>query len=573
MPKIFKDPSRHFKSSDHQNKPHITLVNGMPFKNLANYIYNGIKEINDEAIVRSANQMGYSIIYFTNPKKSIESTIFKNKEEVKTGRAKLKLVIAGLIINAEKDTNLKSNSKIAVALTSLRNLAFDFDHDIKAGDLKKPLQKILNEITTPKEEQRKKLTSPHRFTRLHGRGIDRQALSRFNKMDEVELNNLMNLIFPSNNINPLDRKALVAQYDSSKNSIQSMQKFINIYIHLRTTTTSNLVGIAKALGDVQDIKIFCQAWAKTRRDLSGNAYVKSKCAIHAWASQMDAIVAVLNKRLFQMQSANTPYSNIFAAKVNGVEKNIYSSPISPAGSFADDSVQSPTDNLSPGYLLEDSAEKALSETIKKYVVKNTENIQRKINFINSSSQVVTQGQTFIDSEKFESTNPRLMSSPTTLTPSVVEKLQSGSVSLSDDLYFSILSPINSPSTFPQRQQSPALSNQQSIGDEEFKHLLAQLSMNPNSSEKFNNGENENIEDNLNSEEVDFLAMTNYGNPEGTPEKSDSYRPQTIQDKLKSVSRKFSKKLTYEPMPTQQVLISNPNPSTTNAINNSINNRN
>jgi hypothetical protein len=573
MPKIFKDPSRHFKSSDHQNKPHITLVNGMPFKNLANYIYNGIKEINDEAIVRSANQMGYSIIYFTNPKKSIESPFFKNKEEVKTGRAKLKLVIAGLIINAEKDINLKSNSKIAVALTSLRNLAFDFDHDIKAGDLKKPLQKILNEITTPKEEQRKKLTSPHRFTRLHGRGIDRQALSRFNKMDEVELNNLINLIFPSNNINPLDREALVAKYDSSKNSIQSMQKFINIYIHLRTTTTSNLVRLAEAMGNVQDIKIFCQAWAKTRRDLPGNAYVKSKCAIHAWASQMDVIVAVLNRRLFQMQSANTPYTNIFSAKLNGAEKNIYSSPISPAGSFADDSVQSPTDDLSPGYLAEDSADRKLLAIINKATPKNTDSIKRTINFYTPPSQVPNQGQTFIGSDNNELTNPRLMSSPTTLTPSVIERLQSGSVSLSDDLYFSVLSPINSPSTFPQRQQSAALSNQQPIGDEEFNHLLAQLSMNPNSSEKINNGENENIEDNLNSEEVDFLAVTNYGNPEGTPEKSDSYRPQTIQDELKSVSRKFSKKLTYEPMPTQQVSNTNPNPSISNATNNSINNRN
>lgn len=69
MPKIFKDPSRHIKPSDHHNKPHITLVNGMHVKNLANYIYNGMKDISDEAIVRSTSQRGYSIIYFTNPKK------------------------------------------------------------------------------------------------------------------------------------------------------------------------------------------------------------------------------------------------------------------------------------------------------------------------------------------------------------------------------------------------------------------------------------------------------------------------------------------------------------------------
>jgi hypothetical protein len=142
-------------------------------------------------------------------------------------------------------------------------------------------------------------------------------------MDDVELNNLINLIFPSNNVNTVDKNALIAHYVISKNSIQIMQKFINIYIHLRTTTTSNLVGIAKALGDVKLMEVFCQAWAKTRKDFSNNAYVKSKCAIHHWASEMDVIVAVLNKRLFQMQSANTPYFNTFAAKINGAEKNIF----------------------------------------------------------------------------------------------------------------------------------------------------------------------------------------------------------------------------------------------------------
>ena len=69
MPKIFKDPSRHIKPSDHRNKPHITLVNGMPVKNLASYIFNGIKEISDENIIRSTSKNGYSIIYFTDPKK------------------------------------------------------------------------------------------------------------------------------------------------------------------------------------------------------------------------------------------------------------------------------------------------------------------------------------------------------------------------------------------------------------------------------------------------------------------------------------------------------------------------
>ncbi len=591
MPKILKDPIRHFKPSDHHNKPHITLVNGMTPKNLANYFYNGIKDINDEAIVRSANQRGYSIIYFTNPGRSIENSIFKNKDEVKEARGKLKFFIAGLIVNFEKNFEFKANSKIKVALNSLRALAHDFDHDIKAGDLKKPLQKILNEITTPKEERLRKLTSPHRFTHLHVRGIDRQALSRFNKMDDVELNNLINLIFSNNNINPLDKEKLLLHIESSKNCIQSMKKFISLYIHLRTTTTSNLVRLAEAVCKVSDIEIFCKAWAKTRKDLPNNTYVKSKCAIHAWASQMDVIIAVLNRRLFQMQSANTPYSNIFSTKVNGSEKNIFSSPISPLGSITYDATLSPTDNLSPGYLFEDSPDKKLLEIISKAEPKITGNIKRTIKFNDSPTQVINQDQSFIGSDKIESKNPRFMSSPTTLTPSVIERLQNSRSSLSDELYFSALSPINSPTTFLQRQPSSIVANQQPINDEEFNQLLDELAFNDNfamgletrrNRNDVNNSNSEgfnpmfdggNAQAYLNSEETDFLTNANYGNIERTPEKPDPDVPSSMENEIQSILRKASSKLTYEPMPTQQVLNSNPNPSITNAINNSINNRN
>ncbi len=589
MPKVFKDPSRHFKHSDHQNKPKITLVNGMSFKSLVEYVYNGIKELNDESILRSTNQRGYSIIYFTDPKKTIENSIFKNKDEIKIGRAKLKFFITGLIINAEKDANLATNSRIKVELTSLRKLVYDFDHDIKAGDLKKPLQKILNEITTPKGERLRKLTSPHRFTHLHGRGIDRQALSRFNKMDDLELNNLISLIFPNKNINPLDKKKLLLHIESSKNFIQSMQIFINLYIHLRTTTTSSLVRLAKTLCKVSDIEIFCKVWAETRKELPNDTYLKSKFAIHAWASQMDVIVAVLNRRLFQMQSANTPYSNIFSTKVNGSEKNIFSSPISPLGSITYDATLSPTDNLSPGYLFEDSLDKKLLETISKAETKITCNIKRTIDFNDSPSQVLKQSQTFIDSGKIESTSPRLMSSPTTLTPSVIERLQNSRSSLSDKLYFSALSPINSPTTFPQRQPSPTVANQQPINDEEFNQLLDELAFNDNfamgletrryrndvnnsNSEGFNSMfDGGNAQAYLNSEEINYFTNADYANIERTPEKPDPDATQSVQNKIQSTVRKASSKLTYEPMPTQQGSNTNPNPSITNAINNSTNN--
>ncbi len=570
MSKIFKDPSRHFKHSDHQNKPKITLVNGMSFKSLTEYIYNGIKELNDESILRSANQRGYSIIYFTDPKKTIENSIFKNKDEIKIGRAKLKLVIAGLIINAEKDANLATNSRIKVELTSLRKLVHDFDHDIKAGDLKKPLQKILNEITTPKGERLRKLTSPHRFTHLHVRGIDRQALSRFNKIDDLELNNLISLIFPNNNINPLDKEKLLLHIESSKNFIQSMQKFINLYIYMRTTTTSNLVSLAKTLCKVSDIEIFCKVWAETRKELPNDTYLKSKFAVHAWASQMDVIVAVLNRRLFQMQSANTPYSNIFSTKVNGSEKNIFSSPISPLGSITYDATLSPTDNLSPGYLIEDSGEKKLLETINKAKAQTIDKIKKNIEFTEPPSHPVDGGMQGQNSTEVTPSQAKDIKPNAFLSASLEEKLEHDVMSSSGEFY-SFLSPIKSPTTFPQRRSSSTIANQQALRDEELNQLIADLSIKPNTSASFINFDNVNIEDYLNSEEINYFTNADYANTERTPEKPDPNATQSVQNKIQSIVRKASSKLTYEPMPTQQGSNTNPNPSITNAINNSTNN--
>ena len=242
-------------------------------------------------------------------------------------------------------------------------------------------------------------------------------------------------------------------------------------------------------------------------------------------------------------------------------------------------------------MFEDSPDKKLLEIISKVEPKITGNIKRNIKFNDSPSQVVNQDQPFIGLDKIESKNPRLMSSPTTLTPSVIERLQISRSSLSDELYFSALSPINSPTTFPQRQPSSTLANQQAISDEEFNHLLDELALNDNFSmgleirrnrNDVNNSNSEgfdpmfdggNAQAYLNSEETNFLTNTDYGNIERTPEKPDPDASQPLQNKMHSILRKASSKLNYEPMPTQQVLSSNPNPSITNAINNSINNRN
>lgn len=359
MPRVWKKP-------DHHNKPHITLVNGMPFKSLAIYIYNGIKEIKEETIVRSTSKNEFSIIYFTNPKKTFESSSFRNNKDIKEARAKLKFFIAGLVHNLEKNIDSNNNLKIQMSLNSLRELAHDFDRDIKISDLKNPLEIILKEITTPKELKRKKITSPYKSITLYSRGINRQALSRFNNMGVEESNNLINFIFSSIKINPADAQKMSSHANSAKQSIQCMQKFIEKYLELgyqrkhkfglRTITTSELVHCANTFENLEDLKLFCEAWAKARKSVSSNSG-EGVSALFGWRKEVDAIVAVLNKRLFQAQSACTPYSNIFKPNSGGADTNIFLSPNSPTGALANNSNQSPVDTLSPGLLIEDSTEK------------------------------------------------------------------------------------------------------------------------------------------------------------------------------------------------------------------------
>ncbi len=548
---------RVWNKTDHHNMPSITFVNGMSFKSLVEYFYNGIKEIKDESIVRSTCKNGFLIIYFTNPKKTFEGSIFRKKRDIKVARARLKFFIAGLAHNLEKNIDSKNNLKIQIALKSLRDLAHDFDRDIKISDLKNPLKIILNEITTPKELKRKKITSPYKFMTLYSHGINRQALSRFNKMGAEESNNLVNFIFSSIQIDPTDAQRMSSHANSAKHSIQCMQKFIEKYLQLgnqgkrefgvRTITTSELVYCAKNFENLEDLKLFCEAWAKARKGVSSNSG-EGVSALFGWRKEVDAVVAVLNKRLFQAQSASTPYSNIFKSNINGAEKNIFLSPNSPTGALANNSNQSPVNTLSPGLLIEDSADKKLLETINKAKAQTIDKIKKNIKFTEPPSHPVDGGMQGQNSTEVTPSQAKDIKPNAFLSASLEEKLEHDVMSSSGEFY-SFLSPIKSPTTFPQRRSSSTIANQQAIEDEELNQLIADLSIKPNTSASFINFDNVNIEDYLNSEEINYFTNADYANTERTPEKPDPNATQSVQNKIQSIVRKASSKLTYEPMPT------------------------
>lgn len=566
MPKLFKDPTRHFIPSDHHNKPHITLVNGLPIKNLANYIYNGIKELDDENIVRSAGQRGYSIIYFTDPKKTFGGSFLKNKNDIKQGRAKLKFFIAGLALLFEKEFSSKNNEKIKLAINNLRDLAHDFNNDIKVGDLKSPLEAILKESTTPKKMKREKIVSPYRFYNLKVRGVNRQALHRFNKMDNLELENLVNLIYPNTDVNPRNQDEIINHNELAKASIRNMQGFINIYIVLRTTTTSGLVNIANSMENLDGIEKFCQAWTKVRKDLQKNATARSLMVLHSWASEMDKIVAVLNKRLFQTQSANTPYAKIFKPEITGTNKNIFTSPFSPAASILETPNQLLSSNLSPGYLMEDSADKRLLDLITELTPNFSGNIKRTIQFNDSPSNFLYED---VQSPQSYYETPEIsgdIKSNTFLSSSLEEIFKNDAASSSDD-FLSFMSPINSPSILPQKNQPAMVPRQASNPNENIVNSFAKLSLNTDFSTESEKGFTRIYDGGLYPQQVDFLTNTIYGDTEYTPEKSYPDNRLALNVPTQSVLRKATVNSTVEPMQAQSMLRNTLNTSSTNATNN------
>ena len=566
MPKLFKDPTRHFIPSDHHNKPHITLVNGLPIKNTANYIYNGIKELNDENIVRSAGQKGYQIIYFTDPKKTIGSSFLKNKNDIKEGRAKLKFFIAGLALHFEKEFSSKNNEKIKLAINNLRDLAHDFKYDIKVGDLKSPLEAILKESTTPKKMKREKIVSPYRFHNLKVRGVNRQALYRFNKMDDLELENLVNLIYPNTDVNSRNQDEIISHNESAKASIRNMQRFINIYIELRTTTTSGVVQIAEGIKNLNDIEKFCQAWTKVRKDLQRNATARSLMVLHSWASEMDKIVAVLNMRLFQTQSANTPYAKIFKPEITGTNKNIFTSPFSPAASILETPNQLLSSNLSPGYLMEDSADKRLLDLITKLTPNFSGNIKRTIQFNDSPSNFLDED---VQSPQSYYETPEIsgdIKSNTFLSSSLEKIFKNDAASSSDD-FLSFMSPINSPSILPQKNQPAMVPRQASNPNENIVNSFAKLSLNTDFSTESEEGFTRIYDGGLNPQQVDFLTNTIYGDTEYTPEKSFTDSRLALKVPTQSVLQKATVNSTVEPMQAKSMLRNALNTSSTNSTNN------
>lgn len=552
------------KNPDYLNKDIIVLVKGINAKQTINYIYKGIENINSENIVRASFQNSNVIIYFKNPPKKGGVFFKKNKSDSNVNRSQLKLILSSLIFRWERELN-NGNKKIDDALISLHELVnARTSKDITVEELKNPLREILGEISTPPLKKVKIFTT-QKSKKLMTQGLNRDALSRFIKMSEVEFKNAIRFIFPPVGGVYFKKEDDTANVESNQLVIKSMQSFIISYLELplRTIATTQLAKLATEAKNLDAIKIFCEKWAEARKGMKKNSN-EGVSAVFGWRESMDTVVVCLNRHLFRPVGASEVYSRVFKSDAVVDPHNLFASPTSPTNLYPQAELRSTVSPLSPATLVaEDSAEKYMQPTLR--IVKFTDqnnNFRQHLAFLDSPIAPINVDRNYPTTDTELDGSQDLDYVPSTLSPSIEEKIDS---LLPDDVIFS-------PSVLHGRSSKRTHQNSAEVdGTDSIDRLLEQLAINKpmqsNTSVAIGNNQGPYSID----EELDYLLNQYEQESEHTPEKPDPNAPQSVQNKNQSTVRKASSKLTYVPMPTQQVSSSNPSSSITNATNNSTNN--
>lgn len=552
------------KNPDYLNKDIIVLVKGINAKQTINYIYKGIENINSENIVRASFQNSNVIIYFKNPPKKGGVFFKKNKSDSNVNRSQLKLILSSLIFRWERELN-NGNKKIDDALISLHELVnARTSKDITVEELKNPLREILGEISTPPLKKVKIFTT-QKSKKLMTQGLNRDALSRFIKMSEVEFKNAIRFIFPPVGGVYFKKEDDTANVESNQLVIKSMQSFIISYLELplRTIATTQLAKLATEAKNLDAIKIFCEKWAEARKGMKKNSN-EGVSAVFGWRESMDTVVVCLNRHLFRPVGASEVYSRVFKSDAVVDPHNLFASPTSPTNLYPQAELRSTVSPLSPATLVaEDSAEKYMQPTLR--IVKFTDqnnNFRQHLAFLDSPIAPINVDRNYPTTDTELDGSQDLDYVPSTLSPSIEEKIDS---LLPDDVIFS-------PSVLHGRSSKRTHQNSAEVdGTDSIDRLLEQLAINKpmqsNTSVAIGNNQGPYSID----EELDYLLNQYEQESEHTPEKPDPDAPQSVQNKNQSTVRKASSKLTYVPMPTQQVSSSNPSSSITNATNNSTNN--
>ncbi len=559
-------PRNFINNPDHHNKPHIVLVQGASAKQSINYIYKGIQNINNESIMRAYKENGYDIIYFKNPPKNANNFFNSKKTDAAANRACLKLILAAFIFRWERELNsAKENKNISNALAAMHDLIHkNPSKDIKIEELKNPLQQILGEISTPPLKKVKIFTT-QKSKKIMTQGLDRDALSRFNKMSQEEFKNAIRFIFPPIGGAYFKKEDDTANVESNQLVIKSMQSFIISYLELplRTIATTQLAKLATEAKNLDAIKIFCEKWAEARKGMKKNSN-EGVSAVFGWRESMDTVVVCLNRHLFRPVGASEVYSRVFKSDAVVDPHNLFASPTSPTNLYPQAELRSTVSPLSPATLVaEDSAEKNMQPTLR--IVKFTDqnnNFRQHLAFLDSPIAPINVDRNYPTTDTELDGSQDLDYVPSTLSPSIEEKIDS---LLPDDVIFS-------PSLLHGRSSKRTHQNSAEVdGTDSIDRLLEQLAINKpmqsNTSVAIGNNQGPYSID----EELDYLLNQYEQESEHTPEKPDPNAPQSVQNKNQSTVRKASSKLTYVPMPTQQVSSSNPSSSITNAINNSTNN--
>lgn len=281
---------------DHQSAAYVVVTKNPDMAHVS-VLNNALKDLSDKTIVRATTtndqQMNdQQIIYFRRaPKMPVYlRNQNKNRTEIEANRTEMRGVLSDIAASFEKKLAKAPARKAREAVESLHYLAATRHGDITAADLKQPIDTIDAQLAHLQRLQAVKNTyqSPPQTKTASMKSM----LRRFDRMDDIQKNNLKKMLFPSSHDVALLKQEVI---------LKAMQTLVSMLIKNPDASPSR---IAEKCCDMRNLELFVNAWLAVRPDGEDGKERERSTTIDyqfAWRRGMDVICSELKKAVFMKE--------------------------------------------------------------------------------------------------------------------------------------------------------------------------------------------------------------------------------------------------------------------------------
>lgn len=270
---------------DHQSAAYVVVTKNKDMAHVS-ILNHALKDLSDKTIVRATTTNDQQIIYFRRAPKMPVYLRNQNKSraEIEANRTEMRGVLSDIAASFEKKLAKAPARKARDAAESLHNLAAARHGDITAADLKQPLGTIDAQLAHLQRLQTVKNTfqSPPQTNTASMKSM----LRRFDRMDDLQKNNLMKILFPSSHGVALLKQEVI---------VKEMQTLVSLLIKNPDMHPSEL---ASKFCDMRNVELFVNAWLAVRSngdDGKERERGTTKDYQFAWRRGMDVICSELKK--------------------------------------------------------------------------------------------------------------------------------------------------------------------------------------------------------------------------------------------------------------------------------------